>query len=346
MSPSRRAFLQAATLPIASRILAAQDRQDTTFTAGVKVVNVLATVRDQQGKIVADLSKDDFVLDEDGHPQTIRYFARESNLPLTLGLLIDTSGSQVRVLGEERTASYRFLDQVLSDRDQAFVIHFDGEVELLQDVTSSRRLLERALAEIEPLHSSRPRAQRGRFPTPPGPFPPDVGTRRRGGTALYDAVLLASDEIMKPRSGRKALILLTDGVDVGSKVGLNRAVESAQLADTLTYGIRIADPAAYNANRRPSRRGAPPPYVYGDRLDGRKTLQRLCEPSGGASYDVSGKQPLDKIYDQIQDELRNQYSLGYTSDRTDAGPGYRRIHLAAKRSGLLIRTRDGYYTTG
>ncbi len=89
--------------------------------------------------------------------------------------------------------------------------------------------------------------------------------------------------------------------------------------------------------------GAPPPYVYGDRLDGKKVLQQLSAPTGGASFDVSSKEPLDKIFDQIQEELRNQYSLGYTSDRTGAGRGYRRIHLTTRQSGLAVRTRDGYY---
>lgn len=343
---SRRAFLSSlaatSTLPC---VLRAQDSRDNTFTTDVRVVNLFATVRDKQGKIVRDLVKDDFTLDEDGHPQVIRYFSRESNLPLTLGLLVDTSGSMRRVLGQEHSASYRFLDQVLTDKDQAFVIHFDREVELLQDLTSSRKKLEDALAELETSEPQRQRGQRG------GGYP--GGGRRGGGgggTELYDAVLLASDELMKKQTGRKALVLLTDGVDNGSKVPLARAVESAQLADTLVYGIRIADPDANGNNFGRRRggmygRGAPPPYVYGDRIDGKKVLQRLCQPTGGTYFDVTNKQPIDAIYSQLQEELRNQYSLGYTSDRTSAGPGYRRIHLAVKRDGASVQTRDGYYTT-
>ncbi|HLG98478.1 MAG TPA: VWA domain-containing protein [Bryobacteraceae bacterium] len=341
---SRRAFLISAVAgPAATRLLPAQDARDTTFTADVRVVNLFATVRDKQGRIVRDLNQDDFVLEEDGRPQVIRYFSRESNLPLTLGLLVDTSGSMRRVLGEERTASYRFLDQVLQQKDQAFVIHFDREVELLQDLTSSRKKLENALAELEQSQPQRPSGQWG------GGRRGGYGGGRRGGgggTSLYDAVLLASDEVMKKQSGRKALVLLTDGVDNGSKVPLARAVEAAQMADTLVYGIRIADPDGYNFGRRRggmSGRGAPPPYVYGDRLDGKKILQRLCQPTGGASFDVSEKQPIDAIYTQLQEELRNQYSLGYTPDHAAAGPGYRRIHLAVKRDGVNIQTRDGYY---
>ena len=342
---SRRSLLLSAASSGLASLLRAQDApRDTTFTADVRVVNLFATVRDQQGKIVRDLVKDDFTLEEDGHPQVIRYFSRESNLPLTLGLLVDTSGSMRRVLSQEHTASYRFLDQVLTGNDQAFVIHFDRELELLQDLTSSRQKLEDALAELETSQPPRQRGQgRGGY----------SGGRRGfggGGTELYDAVLLASDELMKKQTGRKALILLTDGVDNGSKVPLARAVESAQLADTLVYGIRIADPEA-NGNSLGRRgrgmygRGTPPPYVYGDRIDGKKVLQRLCQPTGGTYFDVSDKQPIDAIYSQLQEELRNQYSLGYSSDRTGTGLGYRRIHLAVKRNGVTVQTRDGYYAS-
>jgi VWFA-related protein len=333
---SRRSFL--AALPTAASLLRAQDSKDTTFSADVRLVNLFATVRDKDGKIVRDLNQEDFTLDEDGRSQVIRYFSRESNLPLTLGLLVDTSGSMRRVLGEERTASYRFLDRMLNEKDQAFVIHFDRDVELLEDLTSSRRKLEDALAQLEQGDSPR---QRGG-----GGYGGGGRGGRRGGTALYDAVLLAADEILrKQKTGRKAIILLTDGVDNGSKVPLSRAVESAQHADTLVYGIRIADPDANGNNygrRGGGRRGGNPPYVYADRIDGRKVLQRLCLPTGGNYFDVSKKEPIDSIYSQLQEELRNQYSLGYTPDSA-AGSGYRRIHLAVKRNGATVQTRDGYY---
>jgi VWFA-related protein len=337
MAPfSRRRFLwSAAGLPPLAGVLRSQDARDTTFSADVRVVNLFATVRDAQGKIVRDLNQNDFSLEEDGHPQAIRYFSRDSNLPLILGLLVDTSGSMGRVLGEERVASYRFLDQVLTDKDRAFVIHFDSQAELLQDLTSSHQKLQDALALLEAPEARRQRGQRG------------VGGRgdfSGGGTELYDAVLLACDGTMKKQTGRKAVVLLTDGVDNGSRIPLTRAVESAQLADTLVYGIRIADPDA-NGNSLGGRGGvAPPRYVYGDRIDGKKVLQRLCQPTGGTYWDVSDRQSMDAIYGQLQEELRTQYSLGYTSDRTAAGPGYRRIHLSVKRDGLTVQTRDGYYT--
>jgi VWFA-related protein len=326
--------------PVAMRLLRAQEPRDTTFSADVRVVSLFATVRDKDGKIIRDLTQQDFALDEDGRAQTIRYFSRESNLPLTLGLLVDTSGSMRRVLGEERIASYRFLDKMLIEKDQAFVIHFDRDVELLQDVTSSRRKLEDALRDLEQTETPRRGGggYRGR------------GGRRGGGggTSLYDSILLASDEIMNKQTGRKAIILLTDGVDNGSRVPIARAVEAAQHADTLVYGIHIADPDANGNNFGRRRggygRGAPPPYVYGDRIDGKKVLQRLCQPTGGNWFEVSTKEPIETIYSELQDELRNQYSLGYTPDAA-ASRGYRRIHLTVKRDRATVQTRDGYYAS-
>ena len=229
---SRRGLLAGLGMLPAIRLLrgqqapAAPSKDPATFSAGVKVVNVFATVRDKKGEIVTGLKKDDFLLDEDGVKQTIRYFSQESDLPLTLGLLVDTSGSQRRLIEQERSASYRFFEKVLrEDKDVAFVIHFDFEVELLQDLTASRKLLDQALEELE--------APSGIPPKPPGWAVSGrisrglSGRRGRGGgggagrggggTNLYDAVMLASDELMRKQPGRKAIILLTDGVDTGVK---------------------------------------------------------------------------------------------------------------------------------
>src|SRR4051794_23280897 len=175
-SLSRRAFLAALGALPATRLLPGQEaaKQPTTFSTGVKVVNVFANVRNKKGEIVKDLTKDDFSLDEDGVPQKIKYFAQESGLPLTLGLLVDTSGSQRRLIDEEREASYRFFQQVMrEDKDVAFVIHFDSAVELLQDITSSRKLLEKALEDLgAPQELRRNRQAGGGYPGGGGiPFP-------------------------------------------------------------------------------------------------------------------------------------------------------------------------------
>jgi VWFA-related protein len=346
---SRRELLFSfASILMIGRWLRAQ--QESTLSVDVRVVNLLATVRNKQGQIIHDLNKDDFALEEDGRPQTIRYFSRETDLSLTLGLLVDTSLSQRRVLGQERSASSTFLNQVLREKkDEAFLIHFDREVELLQDLTSSRRSLESALGLLEtPLPPQRP--QRTGSPTPgswPGPH------RRGGGTLLYDAVFLASNELMKKQRGRKALIILSDGVDTGSRESLTTAIESAQRSDTLAYSILFADRQAYayqaggfggpHMGGMGRHGGGPPRFPQQTLPDGKKVLERISRETGAGFFEVSEKQPIDQIYERIEEELRNQYSLGYTPDRASVETGYHKIRLVTKQKGLIVQTRDGYY---
>jgi VWFA-related protein len=361
---SRRSLISALGLIPALRLLNAQQQQDDkpTFSTGVKVVNLFANVRNKAGAIVKDLGKEDFLLDEDGRPQAIRYFSQESDLPLTLGLLVDTSGSQRRLIDEERSASYRFFEQVLRpEKDVAFVIHFDFETELLQDITASRRLLEKALENLEAPAQQRQQRQQTQQQPMPFPFPGGGGRRGRGGrngpvyggggggggrgggTVLYDAVLLAADELMRKQTGRKALVILSDGVDTGSKVSLSAAVEAAQRADTLVYSILFEDPEAYGGGGfglgRVSRGGGL------NMPNGKKVLEQISRETGGRFFEVSKKQTLAKTYDEIDEDLRHQYSLGYSPDRTEAGGGYHRIHLTTKQKGLIVQTREGYYGT-
>ena len=340
---SRRSFLYSA----ATWLAAAQDQ--TSFATDVKVVSVLATVRNKKGQIIRNLGKDDFALEEDSRPQTIRYFSQETDLPLTIGLLVDTSMSQRNVLGKEQSASYRFFDQVLRpDKDKAFVIHFDHDVELLKDLTSSKKELDSALSKLE---IAQPQQQSGGRSG--GGYPGGRGGRsgggRRAGTLLYDAVLLGSDEIMKKQQGRKAVILLTDGVDRGSKTPLTAAIESAQRADTLVYAILFADAEARDrgfgggpgmGRRRGGYGGGRPQQ---QRPDGKKILEQISRDTGGGFFEVSKKQPIEQNYERIQEELRNQYSLGYTPDRADAGAGFRKITVTAKQKGLIVQAREGYY---
>ncbi len=345
-SISRRAFLAAAAAG-----MALGQEPDTKISIDVKVVNVLATVRDKQGKIAADLAKDDFDLSEEGRPQVIRYFSRETDLPLTLGLLVDTSGSQRAVLGEERDASRRFVEKVLRpDRDQTFLLHFDHDTELLQDLTNSKDKLERALDQVELSDDGRPQMRRGGGG---GGYPGSGGGGRQAGTTLYDAILLASDELMKKQAGRKAFILLTDGVDNGSKVRLFEAIESAQRADTLVYSIYFTGEEArqqqpFSIGMGGGRRrggGGGYPRQQGERTDGKKILQQISRETGGGYFEVSKKLPIDQIYDRIEEELRNQYSLGYTPDKTDAGTAFRHIAVTVKNKGMIVQTRQGYYPT-
>ena len=317
-------------------------QQPPTMSVDVRVVNVFATVRDKHGVVVPNLTKDDFTLEEDGRPQTIRYFTRETDLPLTLGLLVDTSMSQRRVLDQERSASYTFLDQVLRpNKDMAFVIHFDREVELLQDLTSSRQKLQAALELLQT-----PQFTRNVGSNSPASSP---GSHHRGGgTLLYDAVYLASNEVMKKQQGRKALIILTDGVDHGSKETLEEAIETAQRADTLVYCILFADKEGYGGGFGGPHmggmggRGHPRPSEE-SHPDGRKVLEQMSKSTGGRFFEVSKKEPIDKIYAAIDEELRNQYSLGYTPDKADSTVGYHTLHLAVKQKDMTVQTRAGFY---
>lgn len=346
----------------------------STLSVSVKVVNVPATVRDKHGKIVSDLSKDDFILEEDGHPQTIHYFAHETDLPLTLGLLVDTSMSQRRVLEDERHASYTFLNDMLKQpKDVAFIIHFDHEVELLQDLTSSREKLESALQAMQTptfSNSNQQSSQQGGnndpnssngsgYPNGSGNYPQGGrgghgrgGRGFGGGTLLYDADYLASDELMKKQQGHKALIILSDGVDRGSKVGLETAIETTQKADTVIYSILFKD-EEQNYNRPAfggrggygggmGRRGGGR-YPQESRPDGKKILERISKETGGRLFEVSKKEPIDKIYAAIAEDLRNQYNLGYTPDQAGAEGSYHKIILKTKKKDLTVQARDGYY---
>jgi VWFA-related protein len=343
-----------------------------TFSSNVKVVNVLATVRDKHGQIVNDLTKDDFKLEQDGQVQTIGYFSRDTNLPLKLGLLVDTSASQRRLIDQERTASYAFLDDMVrADTDKAFVIHFDHEVELLQDFTASRDKLDAALDKLgaPEFQNTNGGGNGGGGSNGGGGYPGGGGGRHMGGgTTLYDAIYLASDELMRKQDGRKALILLTDGVDIGSKVSLDRAIETAQRSNTLVYSILYSDPDAYGHQGYPGGgmgrhggwggRGGYPGGGYPgggypgggggypqqqSHPDGKKVLQRISKETGGRFFEVSKKESVDQIYKQIEEELRNQYNLGFTPDKATTA-GYHKIKLTTTNKDDVVQAREGYYS--
>jgi VWFA-related protein len=282
------------------------------------VVNVLANVYGKSGEIVRDLTKDDFVLSEDGHPQTIRYFSRETDLPLTLGLLVDTSMSQRRVLDAERIASFGFVDQVLREAtDHVFIVQFDMGVEIRQPLTSSRHALEAALAQVSTPSMHQLELQRG------------------GGTLLYEAIAVAARDIMRAQTGRKALIVISDGVDTGSEIPLTTAVEEAQRAGTLVYSVIFSDANAYGTLLGP--------LMGGGGADGRRVLMRISRETGGRCFEVSKTQSIEQIFQAIQDELRSQYNLGFVSDVPVRISGFRRLQLTAKTKGLVIQSQSRYW---
>jgi VWFA-related protein len=329
----------------------------------VRVVTMLASVRDKHGKLIPNLTKDDFQLEEDGHPQSIKYFSQESNVPLTLGLLVDTSMSQRRVLDQERTATRTFIDHLIrEDRDKGFLIHFDREVELLQDLTPSRQRLEAALDQVGAPQFSQTSSSGGSDPDDNtrggGGRGGTRAGRSGGGTALYDAVYLASDELMKKQQGRKAAIVLSDGVDRGSKETLQEAIETAQRADTMVYSIYFVDKESYGngggfggprmggggmGGGGMGRGGGGYPRRQEERPDGKKILQQLSRETGGHFFEVTKKQTIDQIYTEIDEELRNQYSLGFTPEKPDATPGYHKLQLTTKQKDAAVQAREGVY---
>jgi len=286
-------------------------QQGPTISSRVNVVMLFATVHDADGKVVKNLTRGDFVLLEDGVPQRIDYFAQESDLPLTIGLLVDTSRSQTGVLEKERSASYTFLDQVLREGvDQAFVVHFDLRVETLQRPTSSRDDLELAL---------------GRLKIP-----------ERDSTLVFSAIKDSSEDLMRPLMGRKAFILLSDGVAYKEPTSITTAIEYAQRADTIIYPIRFSDPVPFS---RP---------MVGAILaiaseHGKQGLHRMANETGGAYFEVTASQSIEDIYSQIEEALRNQYSIGYTPARAQSDGKYHKIKLTTKNRHLTVNTRAGYY---
>ncbi len=277
----------------------------------VELVNLFVTVRDKKKKLITDLTKDDFRVSEDGQEQKIAFFSHETSLPITLGLLIDTSGSEGRMLPAEQEAATRFLQRVLRKSDLAMVISFDLDVDLLADFTSDRGQLERAI-------------QRARINAPSVPISVQGPLPQRGpkGTDFYDAVYLASREKLASEAGRKALVILTDAVDNGSKVRLEEALEAAQRSDTVVHILLVYDPA-YGANE-----GA---------------AKKLAEETGGRMISVRNEKKLEEAFDQISEELRSQYILGYYPSNTTRDGRFRKIKVEAPRKDLQLLARKGYY---
>ena len=283
----------------------------------VSVVNVLCAVRDGKGKLISNLDKTDFDLREDGRPQQIIYFSRETKLPLTLGLLVDSSVSQGRLISDETRAASIFFEQVLGKEDQAFLMSFDVNVDLLQDLTGSVDFLRRGLEDVH---------MNGGGGGMSGPFPSTAG----GGTHLHDAVYLAATDVLQKEVGRKAIILITDGQDQGSKLTRKDAIKEAQKVDTIIYGILFVDRAFY---------GGFGSFGY----SGESALKDMADETGGRVFRARNDKELGQAFEEISNELRNQYNLGY-SPTNDAHDGsYRRIDVKTHQGGLHVQARKGYY---
>ena len=303
-----------------------QDQSLDTLKVNVEVVQLFFNVKDKHGALIPNLTKENFDLFEDGQPQTIKYFKAESDLPLTLGILIDSSGSQMRVLDMEKEVGASFLESTLRSKDEAFVISFDVDITLLQDFTNSVSRLRHALNAAK--------INTGGFGCaggpigPQGPIPCSASGQR--GTALYDAVYLASHDELSHEVGRKAMILLTDGEDEGSRLKIKDAIEAAQKADAICYVLLIADRGFYG----------------GMGYSGDTEMKKLTQETGGRMIEVGNKiEKLRQAFDQIAQELRSQYNIGYTPTNTARDGSFRKVEIKPKQGEYKVQARSGYYAT-
>jgi VWFA-related protein len=280
-------------------------------------------VRNKSNGLVGNLEKGDFQIFEDGKLQEIKYFTRETDLPLTIGMLVDTSASQRRLVDDERRAAYQFFSKVLRKKDLAFLIQFGAEAELLQDETNSPRLLQEGLNQ---LHMSVPVGG-----LHPGPVPTQ---QSQAGTILFDAVYLATTEKLVTETGRKTLVLITDGVDTGSKISRDKSIESAQKADTIIYSIDYEDPSAYGGGFGTIRIGGG---------QGEGDLRRMSGETGGRVFKVDRHNSLDDIFRDLQDEMRSQYAIGYAPPGGKKDGAYHKIEIRVGNKDYKVQARKGYY---
>ena len=290
-----------------------------TLKVNVNVVQLFFNVKDKHGALIPNLTKNDFDIFEDGKPQTIKYFTAESNLPLTLGIMIDSSRSQTNVLDMEKEVGGAFLRQILTDKDEAYVISFDISVDLLQDFTRDVHRLQTALnkAKVNADFSGGIPGAGG------GPLP----SKYQPGTLLYDAVYLSSHDMLAKEVGRKAMVLLTDGQDEGSKLKIQDAIEAAQKADAIVYVLLCADRGFYGG------------FGY----SGESEMRKLTEQTGGRVINVGNKfDKLREAFDQVAAELRSQYNIGYTPTNTNLDGTYRKLEIKNKQN-YKIQARAGYY---
>lgn len=303
-------------------------QKDDTIRVNVELVNLYFNVKTKKGQLIPNLDKPNFRVFEDGKEQTIQRFTRETDLPLTLGLLIDISASQERLIDIERQAASQFFSSVVRKKDEAFVISFGKDTELLQDYTNSPRQL---TASLNDLRGDGGAPMIGRGPIPNVNTGP-IGNTSIKGTLLYDAVYLASNEKLKAEVGRKAMILITDGEDQGSNYDRRAAIEAAQKSDAIIYGIYYVDQGFYR--------------MAGGYGGGNKgELNKMSEETGGHVFEVSNKHPLTEIFQQIQDELRNQYSIGYSSGNSKRDGSFRKVEIKTDNNDYRVQARNGYYAT-
>jgi VWFA-related protein len=303
-----------------------EDQSVATFKLEVNLVDLFFTVKDRSGNLVPHLTKDDCTVSEDKVPQTLKHFVSETNQPLTLGILLDTSGSQQRVLPLEQEAGSQFLEEVLRQKDEAFLLSFDVDVDLLQDYTNNAHLLARAMNKAE-INTAGGNGAAGIPGLGGGPVPVH-GTPK--GTLLYDAIYMAANQKMNQEAGRKAMIILTDGEDEGSTLKITDAVAAAQKSNVIIYVILIADTGFYGG--------------FGMGYSGYSAAKKLTDETGGHLINVgnNGKK-LEAAFQQIQDELRTQYVASYTPTNAKQDGTFRHISVSCKGDDMKVQVRKGYF---
>jgi VWFA-related protein len=307
-------------LPLLPQQKPAEEDIPPPIKVDVDVVNILASVRDRHNALVPNLTKENFTLFEDGKQQTIKYFTRETDLPLTIGLLVDVSASQRNLIQIERDAASQFFSSVLRKKDEAFLISFGEEAELLQDYTQSPRLLAEGLNRL--------RVNSAVGGLHPGPVPTASQPR---GTVMYDAVYLAAKDKLATEVGRKVIVLITDGVDQGSRLTLNQAVEAAQKSDAVIYSIYYYDAGAYGGGM----------LSFGGGGEG--YLKKMSDETGGHVFKVDRKHSLHEVFKELQDEMRSQYAIGYTPTNEKKDGSFRKVELRPTDRNLKVQARKGYY---
>ncbi len=311
--------------PVSTAPAPSPDEQSVaTLKVTVNLVDVFFTVKDKSGNLVPHLTRDDCSVTEDKEPQTLKSFVAETNQPLTLGILLDTSGSQQQVLPLEQEVGAEFLQRVLRQKDEAFLLSFDVNVDLLQDFTNSPRTLARAMHKAE-INTAGGNGAAG-IPGAGGGTVPTIGDPK--GTLLYDSVFLASNEKMNQETGRKAMIILTDGEDQGSRTKISEAVAAAQKSNVIIYVILIADTGFYGN------------WGY----SGYSAAKRLSDETGGRLINVgNNSKKLEAAFQQIEDELRTQYVASYTPSNIKLDGSFRRLAVTCRGDGMKVQVRKGYY---
>jgi VWFA-related protein len=287
--------------------------QAPVIKSQVSLVNLFATVRDKNKKIMANLKQEDFRISEDNQDQKIAFFSKEVALPITLAMLLDTSGSEQDMLGAIQEAGSGFIGRVIRKGDEALIMSFDSNVDLMSDWTDERSQLERAIRKTRinvPDQGSR------------GGNPGPIGSRQITGTALYDAIYLACGEKLATEAGRKAIVIVTDAQDEGSKVKLEEAIEAAQRTDTVIHILLVVDP----------RYGGNPGVAH-----------KLAEETGGRMISVRSEKKLVEAFDEISEELRSQYTLGYYPTNSTQDGKFRKVKVDTANHDLKVLTRKGYY---